>query len=140
MGIIDWTNKFSVGNESLDTDHKILMDLINQLHDAYAGNRELETLEIVFDVLMDYIDRHFVREETMMAEHGYPSIVAHHESHERLKRDVMALHHRYLAQRNPEFIVELLAFLTDWWSSHILEEDMDYKPFLIRKSDDQAAA
>jgi len=23
---------------------------------------------------MDYIDRHFVREETMMAEHGYPSI------------------------------------------------------------------
>ena len=50
MGIIDWTNKFSVGNESLDTDHKILMDLINQLHDAYAGNRELETLEIVFEV------------------------------------------------------------------------------------------
>ena len=54
MSIIQWTPDFSVGVGSIDTDHKVLISLINQLDDAILGGEPKQTVRRVLDALSDY--------------------------------------------------------------------------------------
>jgi hemerythrin len=130
MPIIHWTSEFSVGVSSIDTDHKILISLINQLDDAIRRGEPKETVSRVLDALLDYTDYHFTREEALMAACRYPDIDAHKRTHAMLRAQVQDIRDRY--RRNPESIHarEVLAFLKNWLSAHIVGRDKRYAPFM----------
>ena len=130
MGLMTWDEKFSVGVDDFDTDHKILMDLINQLHDTYACGKGADALEPVFETLMEYIERHFAREEVAMARCSYPGLADHHRQHAELRGTVLRMHECYLREEEPALVLDLLEFLFSWWYVHILQEDMAYRPYL----------
>lgn len=133
MSVISWQDKFSVGVEEFDRDHKILLDLINQFHDAYAMGKGVEALEPVFQTLLDYTQTHFRREEELMQRHGFPDLESHRIAHRDLADEVGGLHGRYLSSRNPALCIEMLAFLNNWLRFHILETDMAYKDFFVAR-------
>ena len=126
MPIIQWTPDFSVGVSSLDTDHKVMISLINQLDDAIKGGEPKETVSRVLDALLDYTNYHFAREETLMAACGYADIEAHKRTHGTLRAQVHDIRNRY--RRNVESIHarEVLAFLRNWLSAHIVGRDRLY--------------
>lgn len=130
MPIIHWTPDFSVGVGSIDTDHKVLISLINQLDDAIRGGEPRDTVSRVLDALLDYTDYHFAREELLMRACGYPDIEAHARTHATLRAQVHDIRNRY--QRNPESIHarEVLAFLKNWLAAHIVGRDKLYAPFM----------
>ena len=101
MPIIHWTPDFAVGVSSLDTDHKVLISLINQLDDAIRAGEPQETLTRVLEALLDYTDYHFAREEALMHACGYPDVEAHIRTHNTLRAQVHDIRDRY--RRNPEF-------------------------------------
>jgi hemerythrin len=136
MPLIQWTPNFSVGVESLDTDHKVLISLINQLDDAVARAEPRETVQRVLDALLDYTAYHFGREESLMRACDYPDYEAHVRIHATLKAQVEDIRDRY--RRNPESIHarEVLAFLKNWLSTHIVGRDHLYMPFMASRRQD----
>lgn len=132
MPIINWSPDFSVGVGSIDTDHKVLIHLINELDDAIRRGEPKGTVSRVLDALLDYTDYHFTREEALMAACGYPEIGPHKRTHAMLRAQVHDIRDRY--RRNPESIHarEVLAFLKNWLSAHIIGRDKRYAPFMLR--------
>lgn len=140
MPLIEWIPSFTVGIESLDTDHKVLISLINQLDDAISAGNPRATVQKVLDALYDYTVYHFSREESLMRACGYPDYEAHARTHATLRAQVAEIRDRYA--RNPESIHsrEVLAFLKNWLSSHIVGRDHQYMPFMADKPEAVAAA
>jgi hemerythrin-like metal-binding protein len=133
MPLIQWTQDLSVSVEALDSDHKVLIDMINQLDDAIKGGKPQDTVSKVLNALLDYTGYHFEREEALMDACGYPDLDAHARTHKTLKAQVANIRDRY--DRNPESIHEreVLAFLKNWLTAHILGRDQLYSPFMTTK-------
>jgi hemerythrin-like metal-binding protein len=140
MPLIEWIPEFGVGVESLDTDHKVLVSLINQLDEAVAAGNPRATVQRVLDALYDYTVYHFSREEALMRACGYPDYEAHARTHATLRAQVADIRDRYA--RSPESIQsrEVLAFLKNWLSSHIMGRDHLYVPFMASMPDAVATA
>ena len=134
MPFIQWTPSFSVGNAVLDADHRKLIDILNQIYDAWVqGSSSLE-LERLFDELMDYTDGHFSREESKLSSRDYADLDRHHAAHERLRELVHAFRGRHLAGQRADTLPEDMAkFLKSWLLDHILEEDMKYRHLFTGK-------
>lgn len=135
MPLIEWTPQFSVGIESIDTDHKVLISLLNQLNEAITGGEPRSTVQRVLDALLDYTVYHFGREESLMRACEYPDYDAHVRTHTTLRAQVSDIRDRYM--RNPESIHarEVLSFLKTWLSTHIVGRDHLYMPFMADRKE-----
>lgn len=128
MPFITWTPSFSVGHPVLDADHRKLIDILNQIYDAWQTHSSSLELGRLFDELMDYTDHHFSREESKLAARDYAELGRHHAAHERLRELVHAFRSRHLAGHKADALTEEMAkFLKSWLMDHILEEDMKYR-------------
>ena len=90
MAIITWGPTLETGIKIIDEQHKVLVDLINQLHDAMTGGRGPEVMHETFDELRKYTQIHFTAEQELMKEHGYEDYVEHCHEH-RVFVDQMAM-------------------------------------------------
>lgn len=126
MSYATWQEKFLIGVPELDDDHRMLFDLVNQVHDTYANGMAEADLERVFGILMEYVQNHFRREEEFMSSRGYAGLEDHRGHHALLRQELEDLHRRFVA-KEPGLGLELLAFLKNWLHFHIMEEDMRYK-------------
>lgn len=127
---ITWTDELSVGIEEIDGQHKILINLINRMHNAIEEHHGSESvIEILVD-LADYTKIHFAVEESLMRILGYPGYEEHKEIHDELLEHVVDLQKK-VASGKTAISFELMHFLKLWLSKHILEEDMQYSGFFI---------
>jgi len=133
MPAIVWTNDLNIGVPPIDTDHKLLVSLINQLDDAISGGEGRETVGSVINALLDYTEYHFKREESLMDACGYPDLEAHKRHHEQLCERVGEIRDRYVADKDSLADAEVLEFMRTWLTGHILGEDKKYMPFMSGK-------
>jgi hemerythrin-like metal-binding protein len=83
--------------------------------------------------LMDYVRFHCDREEDFLREHGYPRVHTHEEKH-RGFRNRVAYRCVNASPWQAEISEDLLDFLANWWTDHILVHDMEYAVFLREKN------
>ena len=127
--MVVWTPDMSVGVESLDQDHRMLIALVNQI--ALPENKsDPLAVEFVLDELLGYTAFHFEREEKMIGRVDYPDFIRHRNIHRSMINSVRDLQRRCLSAFTPALGDELHHFLGDWLTSHILKEDQAYVPFL----------
>ena len=129
MPFYKWCESMSVGVALLDSDHQALIHLINRLHETLEGEEDQGVLDEIFDRLVAYVDHHFAREEMVMEACGYPLADGHREEHRRFTQEIRYVRDRYLKGGDAGIGQELLEFLKNWLSHHILIQDMDYKTF-----------
>ena len=125
--LIRWTEALSVKVKRMDDDHRGLISLINQLASAEKiGNRRVA--ESVLDELLNYTIDHFNREELYLQNSGYPfpDLVAHKLQHAAFTETIQDIRWQYLHGFRLRINQEVLFFLRDWLSKHILVEDMKY--------------
>ena len=97
MALVEWRDEFRIGIESVDHEHRALIQLINDLHARVAdgGDGGEADREAVLDFLGEVntkISSHFALEEKIMRERGYDEFAEHKADHERLLdgvRDIM---------------------------------------------------
>ena len=130
--LIAWSNDLSVGIGSIDSQHQKLVNMINALNEALIGGESTEVLNKIFAGLLVYTDKHFTFEEAMFSEHGYPESAAHKAQHDALKGKVVELKEK-LDSGAAMIGTEVMAFLKDWLTNHIMKQDMAYAPFLKSK-------
>ena len=132
MPLLEWSDELSIGINSIDEQHKKLVNMINALNDALAEGKANELLAKIFDGLAVYTVKHFGYEEELFAQHGYVEAEAHKNEHEALINQVKALQDK-MNEGDFMISVEVMAFLKDWLTNHIMKTDKAYAPFLIDK-------
>ena len=127
-----FTQSLSVGYNAIDEQHIRWIDLINAVYNSLSSGSSRDVLGKVLKDLVDYTVWHFGFENKMMAEYNYPD----KESHMKLHRDFIAeiknLESRY--DSGEEIMgVNVLEFLKDWLSDHIMKIDTKLGAFLESK-------
>ncbi len=123
MKPIEWTEKYSVGVDTLDNDHRKLIDLVNQCIVAFGTKNTLKTHDICRE-LERYTYYHFAREEDLMEKCGYEKLAEHRQKHQDLC-DILAEKFRDVVYA-PENVENLIQFMRSWLFEHILKEDRQY--------------
>ena len=127
-----WDATYSVNVAILDTQHRTLVSMINQLHQAMGEGVGKDKLGQILSDLINYTRDHFATEERLMQMHAYPDFLAHKSEHERLTEKVMDLQRRFRSNE-AGLSIEVMEFLRDWLVKHIMGCDKKYSPFLNAK-------
>jgi hemerythrin-like metal-binding protein len=128
MPLIKWRDSYSVGVERFDNEHKILVDMINEMFVVVRDKKSIDHLSTAINKLIEYTQEHFIAEEEAMAEVNYPDLAAHKEMHGKLINDVVN-HKKRIENNDKQERIDFYHFLRDWLLTHIVEEDMLYKDY-----------
>lgn len=128
---IVWSDNFSVGNKKLDEQHYKIVSFINELIDMPAITRQAEALDCI-NKMLSYSVEHLDYEERLLRENNYPESSCHSVIHKFYVKKVQNFLKMSFNDNN-DFKSEVLLFLKEWWTYHILEEDMKYRSFLKEK-------
>ena len=131
MNEIVWNESYSVGVPSLDDQHKVLIKLINQLHNFEHGGIDLRD---ILDRLDWYVHEHFTHEESLMRDAGYDDLEAHIAEHREFEHWLRsAQSHMATGGSGVSVLAKAINdHLNDWLLKHILIVDMDYKSLLTQ--------
>ncbi|MCW8915880.1 MAG: bacteriohemerythrin [Magnetovibrio sp.] len=125
--LIEWSKDLEIGVTFVDADHKVLINLLNQVDDCIDQNEESTVLGSVLDALVEYTDYHFLREEKMMELSRYPGLKTHCDTHRALSQKVRTVYDQY--QESPWKVTahEIRDFLKSWLVDHIMGADFAYR-------------
>ena len=129
MSFMPWTDSLHLGIDSIDQQHRWLVDTTNQLHDEISSDQpRRKVLAEILEGLVDYTMNHFVLEEALFQHHGYPENEAHKDEHDAFTAQAMKLLLDF--EGGAEVGTPTLEFLKEWLLHHILKVDRAYAPFL----------
>ena len=134
MAIIEWSDSFSVGNATIDSQHKKLFHLLDSIFVAMKAGKAKEIINPSIDELINYTETHFKTEEDLFEKHGYPDAVAHNREHKLFVDKVVGIAAKVKAGKMV-LSVEITSFLKDWLVNHINGTDQKYAKFLIEKGE-----
>lgn len=130
--LIVWTDELlSVGIPEVDKQHKRLVDLLNSLDRAIREHHGSDVACAVLNELAEYTRVHFGTEEALMNASGYPLFEPHRLMHEDLIRQVLDLQGK-VASGETRISFELLHFLKNWLTQHILGSDKKFGAYFAK--------
>lgn len=132
MSFLSWDNSYSVGVALIDNQHKRLINIINELHDAMAAGKGKEVLGKVLHELIQYVNTHFKTEEEHMVKYQYPEYENHRYEHEKLTDEVKRFYDDFNSGK-AVLSVQIMNFLRNWLMDHIVVKDKKFGKFLNEK-------
>ncbi|MBC8241451.1 MAG: hemerythrin family protein [Alphaproteobacteria bacterium] len=135
-----WKEEYATGITPVDMEHKILFSITGLLADAIRDGTDQQAIQDFISQLIDYIERHFAREEEIFRASDYPDFEAHAKLHRDIERTMRNIANRYETDPSAVSSKELLRFLEVWLSQHIMGTDMKYVPFVMESDAALAAA
>ena len=125
MPLIEWTKKLSVNIAEIDTEHRRIIEFINELDAAMKQGKGKDVLGDIITGLMDYTVTHFKKEENYFEQFKYPKTFAHQQEHKVFIRKVSSFK-KDLDQDDHLLSIEVLIFLSEWLVNHINGSDKKY--------------
>ena len=122
---VDWSEDLSVGVKEIDQQHKRFIVIMNDLYEALENQDERIVLGDIITQLAAYANYHFLTEEKYMDEYDYEDTAEHKREHQALRDDIAVFGEKY-QQNEEKYAQELLHFVKNWLSHHLLEIDKKY--------------
>ncbi|MCK9424662.1 MAG: bacteriohemerythrin [Ignavibacteriaceae bacterium] len=124
-----WKDAYDIGIQVIDDQHKMLINIINDLYAANASGSAHLVMESIFKQLADYVHYHFSTEEDMFQQYGYPGAQAHIAEHDEFRDKIKNLQGE---NRSGNIILSLktIDYLKDWTINHILGTDREFSNFI----------
>jgi hemerythrin len=134
MAFVEWDEKYSVGIASVDEQHVMLIEIINDLFDACRQDKTFvdEAFRIAIKKAIDYVIFHFAHEEKLQLESSYPDYATHKEQHEDFIKTIIRSVDDYKSGKRSvpnNFVRHLL----DWLLEHIAISDKAFGMYYCRK-------
>ncbi len=125
IDIFPWNENFNTGVAKIDEQHRKLVHLLNLLASHVAFEADVPVLNVIFDELADYAAYHFKTEEAIWHKYfpGDALESNHKDTHSSFIDAVIRLREEGNTKPVETVINDVLAFLTRWLVSHILEND-----------------
>lgn len=127
-----WKDEYSVGVANIDMQHKKLVAMVNELHQAMGQKQGKEAMGKILGGMLAYCDSHFKNEEQLMQKHGFPGLEEHRRKHNAMTIKVSAMARDYQHAVQPS-VLELASFLKDWLGKHIMGTDQQYAAYFKSK-------
>ncbi len=118
---IRWERKYETGQPLIDAEHRLLVMLFRKLDVAIKTHQPDATLARIVVEARKFVEFHFVSEENLMHETGYPGVEAHRTRHGELLAELNAMMAKLASHR--EYPEDLLDFLVRWLVEHIAVHD-----------------
>lgn len=128
--LVEWTDALSVGIDEIDAQHRVLVGLVNEMHDAVLHGQDTVAVQGILNRLTEYTRIHFAVEESLMRMLGFPGFEEHRDEHRQLIRQVNDLRRR-VAEGAQSVGSEVLEFLRRWLTGHIMDSDQQYARFFV---------
>jgi hemerythrin-like metal-binding protein len=128
MAFLSWHERFSLGHAEIDAQHKKLFELVNRFDDVIKAGQS-ETLGPILGDLLVETTSHFEFEIALLKQIGFPKRVEHERMHRELIGQIRDLQSA-MTEGGHISTKAIVRFLADWLTSHILREDLEYKPYL----------
>ena len=121
----------SVGVEEIDSQHKELFKMINNLDAAIKNGKPQKEIVRLIGFLDDYVVEHFGTEERYMTDHDYADYPYHKKKHEWFIEEFYGIKSK-LESAAPSVEVIGLSnnLLITWFSNHIRTTDKSLGSFL----------
>jgi hemerythrin len=129
--MIKWSEQLSVKIESIDNEHKKLIEIINKLYTAMSRREGHSVLDAILIELADYTATHFKHEEEALQKYNFPGFSGHKKQHEEFVSKVVDTKKKY-EEGAIMLTVPIVDFLNSWVQNHIMKMDFAYSDFLIK--------
>ncbi len=122
---IEWKEEYSVQVKEIDTQHKNLIKIINELYQAIYNKEVDKKLVQIFDKLINFAIEHFTTEEKYFDIFNYENSKYHKEKHQKFKSQILDFQKK-IGENKLKLSFELADFLEDWLVDHLMNEDQKY--------------
>jgi hemerythrin-like metal-binding protein len=131
MATITWNKSLSVQIDSIDEQHKKLIDLINSFYENINQGSNKEKISEMIRSLKNYTIFHFSTEEKYMKKFDYPEFNNHKLEHDKFIESVLNFEERYKSGKLL-LSIEITSFIKDWITNHIMGTDKRYSDYFIK--------
>lgn len=123
---LTWHEGYECGEPTIDSEHRELFALANELIDAsFSRGDDPQLFDTALTRLLEHIKRHFADEEALLEQHGYVHLAGHRRAHAHLLKQALELK---TAVEQGQFslgkLVDLLA--TEIVARHLFTADRDF--------------
>lgn len=120
-----WSKDLETGNALIDSQHKQLIEAINNLLAACSVGKGRAEMEKTTKFLYDYTSKHFSDEEKLQLQYRYPDYANHKKYHESFKQVVRELGDQ-LQKEGPTIALvgKVNQSIAGWLLNHIKREDV----------------
>ena len=122
---IPWKTEYNITIKSIDDQHKVLVDLMNELNNAMLYEKGKNEIMRIVKGLVDYTEYHFNYEEGLLKKHGYGDLDNHKKLHVKFVNQIKDVQ-RELERGEKEMSKDILDFLKSWLIQHIMGTDTKY--------------
>ena len=133
--IIEFDENLVTGNDTIDTQHKELIDRIRQfVTSCENGEGQLKAVKML-EYLAEYTEFHFGQEEDLQESVGYPELKQHQEKHGEFKKALAELHEFLEDSEGPteEFVRQVERNVVDWLFNHIKTFDRSVAEYIFMR-------
>ena len=135
MQRFNWNDSYSVGVKSIDEQHRVWIERLNNLSAAIEAHQEARHISKTLDFMMDYVEFHFAAEERLMEARNYPALAQHKLEHQKFRNTLMDL---FVLETEETDSVGRIAdsinnFQISWLKNHIQQVDRQFAAFLKEK-------
>ena len=117
-----------MSNALIDTQHRMQMLLCRKLEIAIKTAQPEQTIQRVILELKKFAEFHFISEQNLMHEIGYPQVAEHAQIHNTLLIELQVelskirLHNQYQE--------DLMSRVYAWFNDHVVEDDLKVAEFV----------
>ena len=136
--MLEWTEDLSVGVDSIDEDHQAFFRVEPMLEEILASSDSARSMliESVLNILEEYVEGHFLREQQALAAIDFPGLAVHIKAHDKFAEKVRAIIKDY-RQGNLAVVESLGPLISDWITNHIKTMDRQYLGLLTNENVDK---
>ena len=120
--LVDNMDKFAVGHQHIDADHRVLFEHLSKLEHAVTTHAATEEQQQLLETLIVFTREHFKREESLMAQIAYSGLQKHQAEHQTLLEEVQELQGR-LKSGSIVLSAGLVEYLYEWLNFHVVTTD-----------------
>jgi len=121
-----WKDSYSIGVKLIDAQHKHLFDIGNQAY-LLLGNdfqtNKYDDIVFIIEDLRNYFKYHFKCEEDYMLKINYGGYEEQKKEHDNFIKKIDEQSLSDIDKNQQKYLLDLLGFLFNWISQHILEKD-----------------
>jgi hemerythrin len=89
----------------------------------------MEDIIFLIDELLESVLIHLETEEEVLRMVNYPNSNVHKDIHENYLKNIQKIYN----DASVKDIHKLIIYLKEWWINHILNEDKEYKDYVLSK-------
>ena len=128
---IQWFDRYSVGIDHIDEQHKCLLDLINVVYEFFLKkeNRKIALEHELVKTIKKFYNEHAKAEEDIMLRFDYPNYLEHKSKHDAIKEIAESFFKDLTGDSHIDYEA-FFNFINDWIFEHFSTEDLKLADFV----------